>query len=37
MKVLIKSYLLTQKQGKSEILLFGENHYLTFAPRNDAG
>ena len=31
MKLLIKSYLLAQKQGKSEILLFGEKQYLTFA------
>ena len=31
MKFSIKSYLLAQKQGKSEILLFFRKQYLTFA------
>ena len=31
MKLLIKSYSLAQKQGKSEILLFWGKQYLTFA------
>ena len=31
MKLLIKSYLLAQKQGKCEILLFSRKQYLTFA------
>ena len=31
MKLLIKSYLLAQKQSKSEIRFFGGKQYLTFA------
>ena len=37
MKSLIKSNLLAQKKGKSEILLFGGKQYLIFTSRNDEG
>ena len=36
MKLLVASYLIAQRQSKSEILLFGGKQYLTFASDNSS-